>query len=337
MSAVAIAGLVGGRREERSLRELAFTSLLLLALLVGLVTLLVLLVDVLGRGLPRLDGDFLRNLDSRIPERAGIRPALVGTVWLMGLTAAIAFPVGVGAAIYLEELAPRNRLTRLIEVNVANLAAVPSVIYGLLGLAVFVRAMQMGRSILAGAMTLVLLILPVIIVASREALRAVPDSIRQGAYAVGATRWQAVWHQTPARSPPPGILTGLILGLSRAIGETAPLDHPGGLDVRELRAGPPVRPVHGDADPDLQLGVAAPDAPTRTPRPRHRPAARACCCHERDRRSISEPVRAPMVRRSSASSSALEAQQARAEPGGERRVRLRELRFGYAAFPPCGA
>jgi phosphate transport system permease protein len=222
VSAVAIAGLVGGRREERSLRELAFTSLLLLALLVGLVTLLVLLVDVLGRGLPRLDGDFLRNLDSRIPERGGIRPALVGTVWLMGLTAAIAFPVGVGAAIYLEELAPRNRLTRLIEVNVANLAAVPSVIYGLLGLAVFVRAMQMGRSILAGAMTLVLLILPVIIVASREALRAVPDSIRQGAYAVGSTRWQAVWHQTlPAAAP--GALTGLILGLSRAIGETAPL------------------------------------------------------------------------------------------------------------------
>jgi phosphate transport system permease protein len=140
----------------------------------------------------------------------------------MVITAMVAFPVGVGAAVYLEEFAPRNHLTAFLEVNIANLAAVPSIIYGLLGLAVFVRAMQMGRSVLAGAMTLTLLILPVVIVASREAFRAVPDHIRHGAYAVGATQWQTVWHQTlPAALP--GAMTGMILGLSRAIGETAPL------------------------------------------------------------------------------------------------------------------
>jgi phosphate transport system permease protein len=196
--------------------------LLLVCLLVGLVTLLTLLIDVLRDGLGRLSGEFLTRLDSRLPTRAGIRPALVGTAWLMGLVALISFPVGVGAALYLEEFARRNRFTSFIEINVANLAAVPSIIYGLLGLAVFVRFMNLGRSILAGALTLVLLILPVIIVASREALRAVPDSIRQGALAVGATRWQTVWRQTlPAALP--GTLTGVILGLSRAIGETAPL------------------------------------------------------------------------------------------------------------------
>jgi phosphate transport system permease protein len=214
--------LATGRRVERSPRALLFHALLLLCLLVGLVTLLTLLVDVLRDGLGRLSGEFLTRLDSRLPTRAGIRPALVGTAWLMGLVALISFPVGVGAALYLEEFARRNRFTSFIEVNVANLAAVPSIIYGLLGLAVFVRFMNLGRSILAGALTLVLLILPIIIVASREALRAVPESIRQGALAVGATQWQTVWHQTlPAALP--GTLTGVILGLSRAVGETAPL------------------------------------------------------------------------------------------------------------------
>jgi phosphate transport system permease protein len=214
--------LATGRRVERSPKALLFHALLLLCLLVGLVTLLTLLVDVLRDGLGRISWEFLTRLDSRLPTRAGIKPALVGTAWLMGLVALISFPVGVGAAVYLEEFAPRNRFTSFIEVNVANLAAVPSIIYGLLGLAVFVRFMNLGRSILAGALTLVLLILPIIIVASREALRAVPDSIRQGALAVGATGWQTVWHQTlPAALP--GTLTGMILGLSRAIGETAPL------------------------------------------------------------------------------------------------------------------
>lgn len=226
MSARAVAPrvptLATGRRAERSPGALAFQAALLLALLVALLTLATLLVDVATKGAGWLDRGFLSSLDSRFPERAGIRPALVGTLWLMGLTAVISFPLGVGAAIYLEEMAPRNRFTAFLELSVANLAAVPSVIYGLLGLAAFVRAMQLGRSIMAGALTLVLLILPVIIVASREALRAVPGSIREAAYAVGATTWQVTWRQTlPAALP--GMLTGLILGLSRAIGETAPL------------------------------------------------------------------------------------------------------------------
>lgn len=227
MSAVTLseppsAQLATGRRAERSMGALVFQLVLLLCLLVGLLTLVVLLIEVVRKGAGSLNGQFVSSLDSRFPEKAGIRPALVGTLWLMGLTAIISFPLGVGAAIYLQELAPRNRFTSFLEVNVANLAAVPSVIYGLLGLAAFVRAAEMGRSILAGAMTLVLLILPVIIVATREAFRAVPDSIRHGAYAVGATEWQGVWRQTlPAALP--GTMTGMILGLSRAIGETAPL------------------------------------------------------------------------------------------------------------------
>jgi phosphate transport system permease protein len=214
--------LATGRRTERSLRALVFQAVLLLCLIVGLLTLVTLLVDVFRDGLGRVDGEFFSRLDSRLASRAGIKPALVGTVWLMGLVALISFPVGVGAAVYLEEFAPRNRLTAFVEVNVANLAGVPSIVYGLLGLAVFVRFLTMGRSVLAGALTLVLLILPIIIVAGREALRGVPDSIRQGSLAVGATKWQTVWRQTlPAALP--GIMTGMILGLSRAIGETAPL------------------------------------------------------------------------------------------------------------------
>jgi phosphate transport system permease protein len=223
----ALAGTAGlslatGRRAERSLRSLVFQAALLVCLLIGLLTLVTLLIDVFRDGAGRVSGEFVSRLDSRLASRAGIKPALVGTVWLMGLVALISFPVGVGAAVYLEEFSPRNRLTAFIEVNVANLAGVPSIVYGLLGLAVFVRFMGLGRSIMAGALTLVLLILPIIIVTAREALRAVPDSIRQGSLAVGATQWQTVWGQTlPAAIP--GIMTGMILGLSRAIGETAPL------------------------------------------------------------------------------------------------------------------
>jgi phosphate transport system permease protein len=229
MSAVAqtVPGTAGlplatGRRAERSMRSLVFQAALVACLLVGVITLVVLLVDIFRDGSGRVTGEFLSRLDSRLPSRAGIKPALIGTVWLMGLVAVISFPVGVGAAVYLEEFAPRNRLTTFIEVNVANLAGVPSIVYGLLGLAVFVRFMSLGRSVLAGALTLVLLILPIIIVSAREALRAVPDSIRQGSLAVGATKLQTVWGQTlPAAVP--GIMTGVILGLSRAVGETAPL------------------------------------------------------------------------------------------------------------------
>ncbi|HEX9695463.1 MAG TPA: phosphate ABC transporter permease PstA [Actinomycetota bacterium] len=230
--------LATGKRAERSLRAVMFQAVLLFALLVGLLTLLVLLVDVFRDGAGRLSGDFISSLDSRFAARAGIMPALVGTLWLMGLVAAISFPLGVGAAVYLEEFAPKNKFTSFIEVNIANLAGVPSIVYGLLGLAAFVRFMHMGRTILAGALTLVLLILPVIIVSARESLRAVPDSIRHGAVAVGATTIQAVWHHT-LPSAIPGIMTGMILGLSRAIGETAPLITMGALTyVNFVPAGP---------------------------------------------------------------------------------------------------
>lgn len=182
----------------------------------------VLVYDVTSTGLPWLDLQFLSSFPSRFPAQAGIKSALYGTLWLIGLTALISIPTGVLAAIYLEEYARPGRFTRLIEINIANLAGVPSIVYGLLGLAMFVRFMGLERSLLAGAMTMSLLILPVIIIASKEAIRAVPSSIRQAAYAVGATRWQVVRaHVLPEALP--SILTGVILALSRAIGETAPL------------------------------------------------------------------------------------------------------------------
>ena len=184
-----------------------------------------LLLTILIDGLGTLNWNFITSYPSRRPGRAGIIAALAGTAWLMFLVAAFTFPVGVGAAIYLEEFSKDNWFTRLVEINIGNLAGVPSIIYGLLGLAVFVRILQPitgGRSVLSGSLTLSLLILPVIIVATREALRAVPNSMRLAGYALGATRWQVVWsHVLPAAMP--GILTGVILALSRAIGETAPL------------------------------------------------------------------------------------------------------------------
>ncbi|MBT8478529.1 MAG: phosphate ABC transporter permease PstA [Gemmatimonadetes bacterium] len=192
------------------------------ATLVGVVALVVLLTDVIVDGFPRLDAAFITSFASRFPERAGVKAALVGSIWILGLTAAISFPISVAAAIYLEEYAPRNRWTRLIQLNIANLAGVPSIVYGMLGLAVFVRALGFDRSIISGALTLSILILPVIIIASQEAIRAVPDSIRQAAYGLGATRWQVVSNQVLPMAMP-GILTGTILALSRAVGETAPL------------------------------------------------------------------------------------------------------------------
>lgn len=188
----------------------------------GIVILAVLLFHVTREGIRWLDLQFLTEFPSRFPEQAGIKSALWGTVWLITLTAGFSIPVGVAAAIYLEEFSPKNRLSQLIEVNIGNLAGVPSIVYGILGLVLFVRFLALGRSVLAGSLTMTLLILPVIIIAAREALRAVPDSIRQAAFALGATRWQAVSAQVlPVALP--GILTGVILALSRAIGETAPL------------------------------------------------------------------------------------------------------------------
>lgn len=201
----------------------AFALLCFLATAAGMVALLVLLADILYRGLPALSWTFLTSFPSRSPREAGILSALAGSLWLIGLTALLALPTGLAAAVWLEEYARRNNwLSRLIEVNIANLAGVPSIIYGLLGLGLFVRALHLERSLLAGALTMSLLVLPIIIINSREALRAVPPSQRDAAYALGATRSQVVWGVVlPAALP--GVLTGIILALSRAIGETAPL------------------------------------------------------------------------------------------------------------------
>jgi phosphate transport system permease protein len=193
-----------------------------LATAFGFVALAVLLTRVAGQGLPTLTLDFLTSFPSRFAAKAGIKAALAGSALVTALTAAIAVPIGLGAAIYLEEFAPDSRLRRAIDVNIGNLAGVPSIVYGMLGLAVFVRGMALGRSVLAGAATMAILILPIIIVASREALRAVPRQIRLAAFALGATRWQTVRaHILPAAAP--GIMTGVILAGCRAIGETAPL------------------------------------------------------------------------------------------------------------------
>jgi phosphate transport system permease protein len=202
--------------------EKAFKAICLLAMLLPLLLLVILIGKAFADGLPRLGWDFFTGYPSRKPEEAGLLPALVGSIYLMGLTALIAIPLGVGAAIYLEEYAKPGKITSLIEINISNLAGVPSIIYGLLGLEVFVRALSLGRSLLAGAATLSLLLLPMVIMASREALRTIPNSLREACYALGADRWQAIRRMILPMSLP-GILTGVILALARAIGETAPL------------------------------------------------------------------------------------------------------------------
>lgn len=182
----------------------------------------VLLFQVSVDGFRWLDWQFIDSFPSRFPERAGIKSALVGTIWLIALVALISIPIGVSAALYLEEFAKQGRISRLVEVNIANLAGVPSIVYGILGLAIFVRFLALERSLVSGALTMSLLILPVIIIASREAIKTVPVSIRYAAYSLGATKWQTTWaHVLPSSFP--GIMTGVILALSRAIGETAPL------------------------------------------------------------------------------------------------------------------
>jgi phosphate transport system permease protein len=207
---------------RRRRQEAVFRVLCLLATCIGVAMLVLLLYGIFRDGLPRLNWRFLESFPSRFPERAGVKAALVGTLWIMGITALVAIPVGVAAAIYLEEFAPKNRLTALIQTNIANLAGVPSIVYALLGLAVFVRALSLGRSVLAGALTISLLILPTVIITTQEALRAVPRSLRDGSLALGATPWQTVRHMLLPTAFP-GILTGIILSLSRAMGESAPL------------------------------------------------------------------------------------------------------------------
>jgi phosphate transport system permease protein len=211
-----------GNIRRRRLFAFAFAVLCAAATCVAIAALAVLLIDVFRTGFERVSWDFIDSYPSRKPEEAGIKAALYGTIWLMFMTAIFAVPIGIGSAIYLEEYAPKNWFTNVIQINISNLAGVPSIVYGLLGLALFVRAMELERSVIAGALTISLLILPIIIIAAQEALRAVPNSIREGAYAVGATRSQMVFRQVvPAAIP--GMMTGIILALSRGIGETAPL------------------------------------------------------------------------------------------------------------------
>jgi len=212
----------GATSARRQLMDLAFQGLALLVLCIALVALGALIVDIWSDGASRLSWNFLTGFPSRRAADAGVWHALTGSVFVILVTGLLAVPIGVAAAIYLEEYGGRSVAARIIEMNITNLAAVPSIIYGLLGLGLFVRALGMGRSVLAGASTLALLVLPVVILSTREALRAVPPSIREGSYALGATKWQTVWYQVlPVAFP--GILTGTILALSRAIGETAPL------------------------------------------------------------------------------------------------------------------
>ena len=227
----------GNRRRRRA--GAIFEAICLASIAFSILSLALLLFDVVRDGAGWLSIDLLTHYPSRIPARAGIKSAILGTLWMMGLTAAVSFPIGVGAAIYLEEYAPKNWLSRLLQTNIANLAGVPSIVYGILGLAIFVRYFALGRSVLAGALTLALLILPVIIIASQEALKAVPGSLREASYGVGATKWQTIRHHIfPVALP--GILTGTILSLSRAIGETAPLIMIGALT---FIAFPPMSPM----------------------------------------------------------------------------------------------
>lgn len=210
------------RPPKRAAGERAFQAVLLVSTVVAIVVLAALLVDILVDGAGRVNSTIFTNYSSRIPEQTGYRAGITGTLSLMVIVALLTFPIGVGGAIYLEEYAPRNRLTRLLEVNIANLAGVPSIVYGLLGAAAFIYFLGFGRALISGALTLTLLILPVVIVASREAIRSVPREIREGGLALGATPLQVTFRQV-VPSALPGIFTGTILALSRAIGETAPI------------------------------------------------------------------------------------------------------------------
>jgi phosphate transport system permease protein len=202
--------------------DLIFASIGVLCLALAAVTFIALVLDMAVAGLPRLSLDFFTNFPSRRPAQAGILSAWVGSTLVMIVTAAAAIPVGIASAVYLEEYAPKNWFTAVIEINITNLAGVPSIVYGLLALGLFVYALGFGQSILSAGLTLGLLILPVVIVATREAIRSIPAAIREAAYAVGATKWETTWdHVLPYAMP--GIMTGVIIGMARAIGETAPI------------------------------------------------------------------------------------------------------------------
>lgn len=222
---VTTATLLTGRSKDRQLKPILFLGALWFSLFFGVVVLLVLIIDVAIEGAPRFDAGLVTDYGSRLrPEETGFRAGILGTIWLMGTTAVLAVPLGIAAAVYYEEFADNTKwYNRVLEVNLQNLAAVPSIVYGLLAVAVMaILGFSDSGIVLGGGIALALLILPVIIITTREALRAVPQEIRQGSYALGATVWQTTWRQTlPAAVP--GIATGTILGLSRAIGEAAPL------------------------------------------------------------------------------------------------------------------
>lgn len=207
---------------QNRLKDKAFKIWGIFCTFLGLALLAIFIGSILEDGLARIDWSFITDLPSRFAEQGGIYTALMGSLWILVLTTIIALPLGIAAAIYLEEYAKKNKLSSLLEINISNLAGVPSIIYGLLGLEVFVRIMEMGASVLAGSFTLALLILPIVIVSTREAIKAVPKSVRDASFALGASKWQTVSQQLlPASFG--GILTGIILALSRVVGETAPL------------------------------------------------------------------------------------------------------------------
>ena len=207
---------------KRKIRGYVIYALCLTAVTLGLLMLAALLYNVLSEGLSRLSWDFITNFPSRFPERAGIHAAIVGSIYVVSIAGVVAFSLGVGAAIYLEEYAKKGTFASFIQLNIANLAGVPSIVYGILGLEIFVRIMELGKSVIAGGLTLALLVLPIVIIASQEAIRAVPPSLKEGGFALGATKWQVV-RRLVLPYAFPGILTGAILAVSRAVGETAPL------------------------------------------------------------------------------------------------------------------
>ena len=208
--------------DKNRLIDSTFKYLGIVATLIGVILLIIFVGSIIKDGIGRIDFQFLSSLPSRKAEKAGILTAWTGSLWIFVLTAVISIPLAIAAAIYLEEYSRKTRLSKLLEINITNLAGVPSVIYGILGLEIFVRTMKLGGSLLAGALTLSLLILPIIIVATREAIKAVPSTIKEASFGMGATKWQTIWYQIlPASAG--GIATGVILALSRAVGEAAPV------------------------------------------------------------------------------------------------------------------
>jgi len=241
-----------------------FEYLCLGVTLLAFAALVWLMWGILRDGAPHLNANFFTSFWSRFPEKAGIKAPLIGSLWVLGLTFAFAVPVGVGSAIYLEEYAERSAFARFVQMNIANLAGVPSVVYGILGLALFVRVLKFDHSILSAGLTLGLLVLPVIIIAAQEALRSVPSSLRDGSYALGATRWQTISKQVlPVAMP--GILTGIILSLARAVGETAPLIMVGAVvstfktpsGLSDQFAALPIQIYHWTQDPKVEFKALA--------------------------------------------------------------------------------